>query len=83
MAASEGVVESIQLLLDNGADITARDNEGKNALLLAIVYNRPEAIKDRIEIWASGALSSRKRVPHFLLKILIPNSLYFDVELLV
>jgi ankyrin repeat protein len=45
MAVSEGHTETAGLLLDRGAAIEAKDNDGKTALLLAATWGRTDTVR--------------------------------------
>jgi len=44
-AAGNGFIEFARLLIDNGADVNQRDDNGKTPLTLALEYKKPEIAK--------------------------------------
>ncbi len=47
-AASIGILETVKLLLDKGADVNARNNEGQSALSLALESAYPGSDRNDI-----------------------------------
>ena len=57
IAAYEGHIEAVRLLLSKGADIDAKDREGMTALIIA-AFLQPE---DMIELLLDNGDCSRKK----------------------
>jgi len=62
LAAANGHAETVKLLLDRGADLKVRDNEGKTALVWAREKSHPE-IAQLIEAAAQKAAAQPSTLP--------------------
>ena len=52
-AVSKGAIEEIRRLLKAGADVNARDNNGRTALMLAATFGQTEAIRELLKAGAN------------------------------
>src|SRR4029079_14840264 len=64
IAAASGDVDTIQKLLDRGAEVSATEkNYGQTPLIFAAAYNRPEAIAVLIRAGAKTSQATKTRAP--------------------
>ena len=64
IAARKGWGDALQMLIEVGADLDARDKEGQTAILLAVAKNRVEAVRILIEAGADiNAMTPRGVTP--------------------
>ena len=65
-AAEQGVTEKVLQLLDAGADINARDEQGRTAIMAATHSNHPGVVKALIEAGADVNIQDHRRDNPFL-----------------
>ena len=62
-AAATGNVRAIELLLEHGAELEAKDEDGDTALTWAAMYGRPQAVRTWLpgaQTWTAGVLTAAR-----------------------
>ena len=79
-AACRGLYDAVELLIENGADINARNNDGNTPLNLAILNKQENIVEELLKNGANGHLQNKKGQYSLIIAQLLKQ---FKIQLLL